>query len=299
MLAILTSSKIIEKGDNFKIIKDTKYIVFGHFHPECAINDSLIPSLKNYAQYGESYFYTYFKAKKIIESNAQIKTIFIEYTNNQITVGMNKWIWSNEHISSRYPKYAILINMVEFFFLTFKNPISMSISQTQCLKDNLNFITNTEKNYIDYKAWGGYLYLVRAKTDSLIQALPKVAETENNNNEISETNIQYLLKTIEFCKSKGVKVYLIRCPVHSLYSALSNETKYKEILKTKFPNTEYLDFENFTLHNTEFGDFEHLNYKGAKIFSVFFNRLLTSNVLNIKYKQEFIDSEIEKLKQLN
>ena len=72
---ILVPPYFINKKANFKLDKNDEMIVVGHSHPECAYNDSLIPSLKNLANSGESYFYTLQKLKKIVPANPQIKTI--------------------------------------------------------------------------------------------------------------------------------------------------------------------------------------------------------------------------------
>jgi len=92
-----------------------------------------------------------------------------------------------------------------------------------------------------------------------------------------------------------VKVYLIRSPLHSKYTGIDNELKFKELLHKQLLNPEFLDFKDFPLQNDEFGDLEHLNYKGARIFSIFFNNLLSLNLLNKIDKQDFINNEISKL----
>jgi hypothetical protein len=45
--------------------------------------------------------------------------------------------------------------------------------------------------------------------------------------------------------------------------------------------------------NSEFRDFNHLNYFGAKKFSVWFNTLIKQGMLSQKKKQEFIDKMMQ------
>ncbi len=94
---------VINEYAEFKLPDNPKYIVLGHSHPECAFNDSLIQNFKNLSQSGESYFYTYFKCKKILETNASIKVVFIEFTNNQLDETMNDWIWKDKYLKYRFP----------------------------------------------------------------------------------------------------------------------------------------------------------------------------------------------------
>ena len=56
----------------------------------------------------------------------------------------------------------------------------------------------------------------------------------------------------------------------------------KELVKLKnekFNDVTFLDFNDFPLSNREFGDFTHVNYRGAKIFSLWFDVLLEKGLL--------------------
>ena len=66
------------------------------------------------------------------------------------------------------------------------------------------------------------------------------------------------------------------------------------MLKSKFSDTEFLDFSQFQLLNSEFGDLAHLNHKGATKFSIWFNNLLNNGLLEKDNKQKFIDNEMIK-----
>ena len=112
-VSVELSEYVVNKNSDFKLNKSTKYLVLGHSHPECAFNDSLIENFKNISQSGESYYYTYFKAKKIIEQNPSIETVFIEFTNNQINESMNSWIWKEKYMNYRYPRYSPFMNFTD------------------------------------------------------------------------------------------------------------------------------------------------------------------------------------------
>lgn len=284
------SEYVVNKNSDFKLSNNTKYLVLGHSHPECAFNDSLIENFKNISQSGESYYYTYFKAKKIIEQNPSIETVFIEFTNNQINESMNSWIWKEKYMNYRYPRYSPFMNFTDKMVLA-KNNLSGYLNSTSLsLKENSSRIINQNFNFSN--SIGGYLYLVRDKTDSLVNNIKKGYFLPENFR-ISENNLEYLNKIIELCEEHGKKVILIRSPQHSKYSGYSNENIYQEIRNNLFPQIEYLDFSKFPLDNSEFGDLEHLNHKGAKIFSIWFAQLLNMEILEKSNKQEFINEEIK------
>jgi len=194
ILSILTLS--IEKtDDNFTIEKNIKYLVLGHSQPECAFNDSLISNFKNISQSAEPYFYTYIKLRKLIEINENIDTIFVEFSNNQIEIVMDTWIWDKEYFSYRYPKYSIVMNLSEKYYVSKKNLIHFFNTFSITLKDNLLFLIKREKDYIKYKNWGGYVDIQKSNIDSLLNtnsSMPKSYIPE-----ISKNNLYWLNKIIE------------------------------------------------------------------------------------------------------
>jgi len=293
------SNKLINNANYYKLSDTTKFVVFGNSHSECAFNDSLIRNFKNLGNSGESYFYTYLKVKKIISSNRQIKNVFIEFTNNMIEKSIDSWTFDDTYLPIRIPTYFPLMDYSDFRLIWtynykgFLNCVPKSILKN--IGRNFKYVLCAEKGFNKEAHFGGYLYLVRDKTDSLVNNPPISNLNEKTKSEISEINIKYLVKTIEFCKLNNVKVFLIRSPLHSKYTGNENKIKFRELLRFQLINSEFLDFKDFPLQNYEFGDLEHLNYKGARIFSIFFNNLLDLNLLNKNNKQDFINNEISKL----
>lgn len=283
------SGYIVAKSSNFKLDSNPKYIVVGHSHPECAFNDSLIFDFQNISQSGESYFYNYLKTKKIIEQNPSIKVVFIEYTNNQINETMNNWIWGTKYMNRGYTKYSPFMSLTDKRMLFYNNHSDYLNSYSLSVKNNLERVFKNDYSYS--KKIGGYRDLKRDKTDSLVaNKVPYKIKSITN---ISEANLFYLSSLIEFCKEKELDVILIRSPLHKYYSGYLNEIKYKEILNKKYSNIDYIDFSNFPLTNSEFGDLEHLNHKGAKVFSIWFDKLLKDDLLEKKDKESYINEMIK------
>lgn len=101
--SLIFSNLIIDKNFNYKLDSNIKCLILGHSHTEGAFNDSLISNAKNLSRGGEHYFYTYVKARKTIEANPQISTIFLELTNNQISKDMVYWIKDSKKKCCFYP----------------------------------------------------------------------------------------------------------------------------------------------------------------------------------------------------
>jgi hypothetical protein len=294
VVILFLTNTIISQRASFKIADSVKYIIIGHSHPECAFNDSLIDNCSNFSQSGESYFYNYFKIRQLLKSNSQIEAVFIEYTNNLINKEMDEWIWGERYMSVRYPKYAPFMDNKDLFVLLSHNFKDFVNDQKLLFKKNLHRIIDGKYNYIRWRELGRYNYLIRDKTDSLVAAMANrsTGNISQTNVEISEINIFYLEKIVQVCRSHNVKVFFIRSPLHKLYQGISNRKKFKEIRTTRFARVEYIDFKNYPLLDSEFGDFEHLNYRGAKKFSIFFNQLIKSGMLQQENKQKFVMERI-------
>ncbi|KAB1155519.1 hypothetical protein [Flavobacterium luteum] len=239
------------------------------------------------------------KTKKILSRNRQIRTVFIEYTNNILEKSKDGWIYDDTYLPIRIPTYFPLMDYSDFKLIWTKNNKGLLNCFPKSIMKNIGrnfkYILSNQIGFNKEARFGGYLYLVRDKTDSLINNPPIISIKEKTKNEISEINIKYLAKTIAFCKLNNVKVFLIRSPLHSKFTDIENEPKLRELIKSQLLNSEFLDFKDFKLQNYEFGDLDHLNYKGARVFSNFFNKLLDLNLLNKNNKQEFINNEILKL----
>lgn len=293
---IFINHKIINNPSRWKFPDKTNYIVLGHSHSASAFNDSLISNFSNFSASGEAYFYTYLKAKKIIPNNKQIRVVFIEFDNTSIDKRMDSWTWGDEYIHSQFPFYFPLLKFAEFQFLWKKNSKAILNCAPQSFIKSMGYnylsILNINTSINIKNKFGGYWYLVRDKTDSLINNMSTNLINKKTDSDISETNINYLSKIIELCKKNKVKVFLIRSPILYKYTGLENEQKLKKLLSTQFSDFEFLDFKDFPLQNSEFGDLSHLNYKGAKKFSSFFNNLIASGLLNKNNKQDFINNEI-------
>jgi hypothetical protein len=171
--------------------------------------------------------------------------------------------------------------MYENNFFGFINCLSL------CLEKNISRIRT--KSYNFSKEIGGYKFLIRNKTDSILKNTSSIIFEKT---ELPIYNLRYLEKIIKLCKENNKQIFLVRSPLHSKYPKLVNEGVFMELVKKRFSCVDFLDFRKFNLGNSEFGDLSHLNYKGARKFSIWFNNLLEQGLLRKDNKQKFIDEEI-------
>lgn len=268
MFKQFSNSAIIFKSNNLNQ-GDIKYIL-GNSHPECAINDSLLPkNYKNVALSAEPLFYTVVKARNLIEENHKIDSIFIEFTNNSI--GTVQWVLGDDRLYANYRKYFSTMTLSEHNFLLLNNP-KKTLKTIFSLTPKTIWLSN---KLID----GQYLYLVR---NQLFKSSKKDKPTvDNKNNEIRKYNKENQLVGFKnllnlVCTNPKIVFVFTRMPLHRNYSGFDNEIEYQHYVKEilKYSNCRYYDFSKISLPDSCFGDLEHLNYLGAARFTpLFYNTI--------------------------
>ncbi len=291
IVLIFTTTRITGAKISFVLPDTVDKIVLGHSHPECALNDSIVTGLANFSNSGEAYFYAYFKLKKILSDNQHIKFVFIELSNKQVTKRTDEWIWSTKYIEARYPSYVSFIDPEGHSLLCDKNPNGYLRTTNTLLSLNMKLLKNHTYDYT-HKV-GGFLHLNKNKIDSFLLLPPKIEEAELFDQK-SIYNLRYLDKIIQYCMSKKVTPVLIRCPVHPRFAEFKNEKKYQAIIHSRYKNVAFLDFVKFRLPNKEYADMEHLNYIGARRFSLFFDSIIKDELLTYPQKQKMIDASIQR-----
>ena len=269
---VFLQKTILFKDDNVKLPKKYSVLILGHSHPAQAYDANYIKNTINMATAGEAYLYTYFKAKKVIDKNPQIKKVFVEFTNNQIEKGMDNWIWDDIHLQYRIKDCGVLLDNEAIQLLYKKNPTGLINAFSKSLFDNLGRLFVSKKAIT--KREGTHKIKDNDEISINNEQLSKLKSRKiiNYDLETSEYNILYLQKIVKYCQNKDIEVCLIRSPMHKNYDVSYTEYKFKEILRTKFKNIQWLDYKDFPIPDKGFQDAEHLNSYGAKIYSQYFNK---------------------------
>lgn len=288
-LIVMGSNFLIKTQSNFKVNKDINKLILGHSHSQCSVNDSILKNSINLSASGESYFYNYQKLKKVIAGNKQIETVFIEFTNNQVDSVMDDWTWGYEKMSFYLQYYSPFMDSEDFNLLLKNNSTDLVASYSIATRKHLYRIIRGDFYLVN--DIGGYLYTEQSNLNELISN-NNFNSSISKSQSVSETNIAYLRKMIDHCKKNNIKVILFRSPQHPLYADLSNESIYQNVLKTTFSDIDFLDFDAMNFPNDNYLDLHHLNYKGAKKFTVLFNHLIENNILNSNNKQDAVDEAI-------
>lgn len=270
-------SQRIASQNSYAISPQKNMVVFGHSHSECAFNDSLIPGLRNFAFSGETYFYTFQKVKLLLNHNPQVKTVFFEWSNNQITEEMDDWTWNSNSLGKRLPEFGMFLDAQEKWTLFQNNPFGYLEALTFLPSSYLGVISRKEFDFV--QRTGAFRGLNKAVVDSILIERARHPDIKPIHIPFSTTNPDYLRRCIDYCQERGVQVFLVRSPLHGSYERLENEKEFLSTIEQLFPDVPFLDFRKYALHQSDFADLEHLNNSGAEKFSRAFASLIEDGLL--------------------
>lgn len=282
-LFLLSDLAIKQRKDQLLEIGDDINIVFaGDSNVECAINDSLIENSINIAQSGEAYMYSYIKIRSVLESNDQIKTIFIGVSPGNLSRETEvRWLFRDDFVIEKITLYNYLMHLNEKMLIIKQNPKAYFKGLSKSVTGNFQTVINTvfsgshDGRIINF---GGYEYLVR---DKLQEALKMHLSTPPNSKfERGLIQEKYLKMISDLCLQKSIKLVLLNTPKYYRYDAIDDESErlnWLSCLKS-LPAGSLLDLSTLNLPDSCYADLNHLNYRGARIFSEFLNEKLHSGI---------------------
>jgi hypothetical protein len=291
------TAKLIVSNTDFQLKNKPQYLVLGHSQPEHAFNDSLINGLKNLAEGGESYFWTYHKFKEVIKQNPSINTVFIAFTNNNIEQKRDAWTWDCYYMSSRLDRFAPLISIKGKLKLAYRNPYCFVNTMSFELKERFDNLS--DNNLIFTEKLGGYKITEKKQKESYTPLnqeelrLQLLNAFDPQHAKVSKHNLFYLDKLIKLCHKEGKKVVLMRLPQKENYEFWKNENQFQNVRHKYYANLPFLDFTVFPTTDDDFIDPSHMSYKGAKRFSIWIDQLLQT------HRDELIQGNLDLLKVIN
>jgi len=219
--------------------------------------------------------YTYYSLKKILDNDNNIKYILLGLSFSNFGENRDNRIYKTEEIKNMYSRYFLILENKEKLYLLKKNPTGLLKSTPYILKSAIITFLKPNK-YVNYPFWGNFSDNKNTNlSDKNINAAinrhyyhdgPDLLQN------FSALQLEYLLKIINLCSKKNIRLYLINTPVSDEYFTKIPEkfiTHYYNIVKElkSYKNVKILNYHNYQLPKNCYGDADHLNSNGAKIFS--------------------------------
>jgi hypothetical protein len=245
----------------------------GDSHVQYAIDNTLLNNANTIANTGESFYFTYYKLKTVIEANDQIKKVYLGLSYHSLSNYYERFIWGeySEAIAKKYYFLLPFSEQVQMFywnrshvFVFLKTVIQQGIEQL-----NMNY-TFAGKFQNEFKN------TIAVKTSEDKRLKFQFFKENGEPNEFSAFNLEYLNKIIDLCAENKIKLYFLNTPLHAYYQKQIPEVykqKLNQIVATK--QIGLVDLSNFQLSDSCFiPDGDHVSLKGAVKTSIEMKRLM-------------------------
>lgn len=235
--------------------KEKSNFFLGDSHIQKAIVDSLLPNSANISQSGESFYFTYFKLKKLFSLGININQLFLGFSYHSLSNYYEDFI-EGENSKFVAPKYFFLLPNKQKLWVLWSNKNNLGLFVLNIIKKGLN-----EYNFIgQYKNEFG-----NTKTNIEITNKRLKLQYANGERDISELNSQYLFKIIQLCKKENIPITFIKTPLSPYYlKQIPNKfvNYYNE--KTRNFGIQMVDLQLLNLGDNYFiPDGDHVSREGA------------------------------------
>lgn len=248
---------------NYKLDNGVTEIYIGDSHIQCAINDSLLKNSKNVSEGSESFYFSYYKLKKLIEENQNIERVYLGFSYHSLSNYNDEFI-SGKYASSVLPRYIYILPFKEKLKRVnwdFKN---LSSFIKPLFPEGYNYLFKN-LNFFSACGYKNEFTNVMASKSSMDKRLRFQYYTDEKINKFSEINLLYLDKIINLIKTTKIDLLFLNTPLHPYYESKIPKnyiTRYNEIVKLK--NLKVINFNDLSFSDSSFlPDGDHVSVKGA------------------------------------
>jgi hypothetical protein len=273
LIFIPLANHITGSHSDVQIKSNITNIFVGDSHIESAINDSIIPQSLNLATSAESFYFSYFKLKMLLEKCPSINHVYLGVSYHSLSTYYDRFI-SGDFSVTTSPKYFYLLTpkeQIRIIYWNKANPVSLMKS---IINQGIAQLLHGQYSFMG--GFSNYFKETAAVNSSMDKRLLFQYYNNGNLNTFSEFNIHYLNEIIGLCKIRGVEFTILNTPLHEYYyKKVPKEYKDKlnEIVTTNKLN--YIDLTNLILSDKCFiQDGDHVSYLGAEKTSIELRKIM-------------------------
>jgi hypothetical protein len=273
-IAITVFNSQLINSKSLDIPYSKNVLILGDSNSQTAINDSIYNNALNLSSSADPYFYSYLKLKKIVETNTHIDTLVLSFSPHNIY--KNNWTFNKEHLYSRFSVYYPFMDYQDLLFLIKGNPKGVISASSDIMKRTLS---NSLGRILDSHSIHDYGHFLRLDRNILEDVKAKLKNEEPmpffdipKNLIIADSEVHYLYKIIEICKSNNLVLYLANMPKRKELLAYKKYgvNEFYSFYDASLSEIPFLDFSKINLPDNYYGDLVHLNYLGSDYFSTLF-----------------------------
>jgi hypothetical protein len=237
---------------------NSKTLIMGDSHLMTSLDPSAMGSCTNICQEAEPYLSTYLKLREISRHNS-IDTIFMGFSVHNLADYNDKKFLNNQWSYEMFNRMYSIITLDDLHAV----PVNKE-SYQRALVNNL-FL----RPKLDHTSYIGHFSKRIGKRKTRRSELETIDQYFSG---ISTIATNYLDSIVSLTHKSGIKLILINTPIDKTYykqipRAFHNHfSQMSSLLKLK--NVTILDYSMASYPDSCFYDLTHLNYEGAKLFTV-------------------------------
>ncbi len=268
VLCLLLLIGFAKEKYQFKVNKEHlnhKNIFIGDSHIQKSVDPTKFKQSINIAQVSESFYYTFYKLKYLVDHEIRIKSVYFGVGYHSFSSYYDKYTFGkfSEDIRARY-----------FYILPFTENLTFCQSHFKTILDfSKSLISKNSKFYdakdLNHTFLGGHTnFFVNSKLDTSYIKIRAKEQYFNENKlcEISQVNTSYFDSIVSICKRNQIKLTLISTPVHPYYDkCVPNYFKNYFFQKCKKSGCKLILFDSNHFNNDCFyKDGDHVTKKGGE-----------------------------------
>jgi hypothetical protein len=259
-------------SSEYQLQSNIKNIYLGDSHIQQAINDSIIPNSLNLAASSESFYFSYYKLKVLLNNNSSVEKVYLGLSYHSLSNYYDRFI-NGDYSSAVAPKYFYILPPKEQIRMIYWNKTNLVPFMKSVIKHGfIKLIRNDYSSFLG--GYSNHFNTTSAVNSSMDKRLIFQYYNNGSLNPFSEINIKYLNKIAVLCKSKGVELYTLNTPLYDYYSE-KVPIKYKEKLRKIISEFKlnYINLSNLEFKREYFiPDGDHVSRLGAEAISVELNK---------------------------
>lgn len=247
--------------------KNIKPVVFlGDSTTRATIDTDILSEYENFSQGGEAYLFSYYKLKKLTETE-KIDTLLINFSPSNII--NNEYHLSAAEGRSRYLPFIDKEGQKD---LLYNKPSLLLKNWIELGGETINYIKSPSITF------GGYVPNNKPYVENYY--------TPKKEAIISDYQKKYLDKIVDFCKTKNIKLIFIDLPKYRYDNAFNGyyRKKFYDLYYNHYSDIDFISFREMDLGDkSHFADIIHISEKGSKKFSKYLKDTGINQLLHSQY----------------
>ena len=274
---LLTSTALLiltDTNDDFQLPADITSLCMGDSRMELGINDALLEHSRNCGAQSESFYYSYFKLRKLLQNNSGIQRVYLSVGHHSFSSYYDRFV-DGDFSASVAPNYfGILPSNERFRILAANSENAFKFSRNFFLQGFTKMFRKEVSPSVG--CFNNPFHDSKALTTAMDKRFRFQYYTNHKLNPTSEETSAYLKLIGQLCAEKGVELIVISLPVHPYYfEHIPGEYRDSFCKNIEEMRLKFFDLSQLSLSDDCYApDGDHLSAKGADITTLQIKKMI-------------------------